>query len=193
MAELADARDLKSRVPNGACGFESRLGYLFRVLVVSGAIKTHVFLRFPVRVVLSRYLLVCRNRTTSRTTNCTLERIGGRHCVVLHRDCFSVAEPIANIFYGMRAEQFSLSTCSHVMDEFRPRCDSCLLQRLLKRSPDILILRSPASDNRITNRAVDAGLRTIVKVLQKWPEFWKDRAESNSAILMVLCFIGMNR
>ena len=27
MAELADARDLKSRVPIGACGFESRLGY----------------------------------------------------------------------------------------------------------------------------------------------------------------------
>ena len=26
VAELADARDLKSRVPNGACGFESRLG-----------------------------------------------------------------------------------------------------------------------------------------------------------------------
>ena len=29
VAKLADARDLKSRVPIGACGFESRLGYLW--------------------------------------------------------------------------------------------------------------------------------------------------------------------
>lgn len=35
VAELADARDLKSRVPNGACGFESRLGYFIRVLGVA--------------------------------------------------------------------------------------------------------------------------------------------------------------
>ena len=35
MAELADARDLKSRVPNGACGFESRLGYLYFLLRVA--------------------------------------------------------------------------------------------------------------------------------------------------------------
>ena len=45
VAELADAWDLKSQAPLGACGFKSRLGYLFGCIVVNklhGAVRVVV-------------------------------------------------------------------------------------------------------------------------------------------------------
>jgi hypothetical protein len=93
----------------------------------------------------------------------------------------------------MLAEPFRLSTGPQVMEKLWPRRDSCLFQHFLKCSPDILILRSPASDYRLTHRAVDAGLHTIVKALQKWSEFREDWADSKPTIVVMFSFVGANR
>ena len=101
---------------------------------------------------------------------------------MLHREGLRIAKPFTDILRRELSKQLSLPSCSHVVEQLRPRLDTGTSQKFQERRADILRRRTPPCDDRCTHRAIDARSCNVLQFQQERIQLFEDRAEPNSPV-----------